>query len=148
MNGYFRYKDLDGVSYHSLPPVSHPASSVRDKYDDMLDIIFGKDINGWPSGSFSQYLSEKTSSEVRQFIQDYIMTGGRSGQLDLDSSALDAIRDLPTDFIAQTSRNRYESIEQYETRISEYVNQLRAEEGFQKRLEEFQSKLNEGNKKS
>lgn len=136
MNGFNRYKDLVGVTY--LPPTPVVLSELpRDKYDDILDMIFAKDANGWPSGAFSQFLSEKTSSEVRQFIQDYLMTGGSESHLDVPDEVLKGYKDLPSDFIAQCSRNRNESVEQYEQRISEYVNQLRQEESFKQRYESY-----------
>lgn len=144
MNGFFRYRDLANVKYHEAPAEILP-NVPQDKYDTLLDMVFARDVNGWPSGAFGQFMSEKTSVEVRQFIQDYLMSGGHEASLDLPSDVLDAFKELPTEFVAQASRNRFESVEQYETRISELISQMRAEEGFKARMADYQKKFDKAN---
>lgn len=134
--GFYRYKGLESVEYITPQSVSVPETPC-DKYETLLNMIFAKDVDGWPSGAFSQFMSEKTASEVRQFIQDYLLSGGHESTMDLPSDVLNAYKDLPSDFVAQASRNRYESVEQYETRVSELISQMRAEEGFKQRYEAY-----------
>lgn len=103
---------------------------VRTSQDDLLDLIFAVDpITGFPSGSVSQYLSDKTSDEVRDFIEKNILVDLPS---QTDSSLPEAVnmafRELEPDFQLNMMRKSFESLGEYESRIKTYFNDLQKKE--------------------
>lgn len=142
MNGFKRYNGLDSVTMCPCPDYVPKQVDTRDKYQDILDMIFTIDKeSGFPAGALNQFMSEKTSAEVKQFIQDYLLVNSGGNALDVPDSVLEGYKRLPSEFIAECSRNRFESVEQYEARISERVNQIRQEQDFKKRFSELSKKL-------
>lgn len=144
MLGFNRYKGLENIEY-IRPTIEETSIDVRSQHDDILDVIYSVDpITGFPAGAYQMFLSEKTSDDVRKFISDYLMNNNQSAGLDVPDDVLDQYRQLPTEFIAQVYPSRNESVEQYEERISEYMNQYRQEEEFKRRYDEL---FGEHNKK-
>lgn len=128
MNGFKQYNEVLSVSY--LPPefeVTHTSDIVK-KEDDIFDLIFTVDpLTGYPTGDISMYMSDKTSAEVREFISQNLMrpVGDDGNVLDLPSDVREKFRDLPDDLITELSRDRFESVESYEERISEFLKKER-----------------------
>lgn len=142
MLGFNRYKGLEDIVYIQPDDVS-VSVDVRSQHEDLLDLIYSIDpITGFPSGAYQMFLSEKTSDDIRKFISDYLMNNNQSAGLDLPQDVLDQYNQLPTEFIAQVYPSRYETTEQYETRISEYINQYRQEEDFRRKYDELFGKHN------
>lgn len=128
MNGFKQYNEVLSVSY--LPPefeVAHTSDIVK-KEDDILDLIFTVDpLTGYPTGDISMYMSDKTSAEVREFISQNLMRkiDDDGSILDLPSDVREKFRELPDDLITELSRDRFESVESYEERISEFLKKER-----------------------
>lgn len=123
-----------------LPPLDFVASEpVRDSGDDILDMIYSVDpLTGFPAGSLSQYLSDKTNEQVRQFIEKNILVD--HGSYDYPPGLREEVLKLDSQFIATTSRNRYESLEDYESRVESYFNKLENDKSVQKRVRELRDK--------
>lgn len=103
---------------------------VRTSQDDLLDLIFAIDpVTGFPSGSLSQYLSDKTSDEVRDFIEKNILVDLPS---QTDSSLPEAVnmafRELEPDFQLNLMRKSFESLGEYEGRVKTYFDDLQKQE--------------------
>lgn len=127
--GFKRYGSLSGVEF--MPAESDISSGdVKSPVDSLLDFIFSRDpITGFPVGDLSMYLSDKTSDEVRSFIEAHLMSDlGNDNVLDLDTDIRSEMKKLPSDFLAACSRDRFEDIESYEARISNYISSVTARE--------------------
>lgn len=140
MNGFRRYSGFDKLTYQ-IP--EQKVDSVKESFSDterILDLIFSVDSNGWPCNSYATMLSEKTSDEVRQFIQNTLLNGGANIQHVIDNpNVLSDFENLSSDFIARCHRNRFESIEDYETRLQEIMKDDSLKEtidNFHKRLKD------------
>lgn len=142
MLGFKRYAGLENIEYIQ-PDVITSSIDVRDKYEDILDIIYTVDpVTKFPSGAYQMLLSEKTSDDVRRFISDYLMNNNQSSGLDVPDNVLEQYRQLPTEFLAQIHPSAYETSEQYEARINDYVNRYNQEEEFKRRYDELFVKYN------
>lgn len=142
-SGFRIYRGLKKVT--TLPSVRgvDPVVTESDA-DRILDLIYAPDQFGWPSGTWSQYLSASVPADVRQFISDTLMCNtGRSMVTDELPEHLNELDKLGSDFIAKCSRDRFESIERYEQRLSEYVEQLRQEDYFKQKYSDYQKKLSD-----
>lgn len=137
--GYYMFKGLEGLTYDPIPePV--PTERMRDKSDDVLDLIYAVDpVTGFPSGSLSMYLSEKTSDEVRNFIENVIMREIPIEQYP-DEFREDFMK-LDPDFIAMSTRKHTESISDYDARVHKYITDLQESQKFQSKLEKYQKQL-------
>lgn len=143
MNGFRQYRGCDQQRYIDVP-CEIVVSSVRNKHQDILDLIYSADpLTGFPCGAWNQFLSEKTAPEVRQFIMDYLCQNSMdSDRMDLPNNVLDHFRELDSEFVAKTSRNRYESIEDYEARVDSYIQELRESEKFKARVKNLEKVFN------
>lgn len=118
------YSWLKGVaSFEYITPENKPCpkKEVSTVADALLDQIFCKDSRGWPQSSLACYLSDKTADDVRTFIEHNILVNSGDGNLVTDDKVVAEYKNLSDEFIAQASRNRFESIEDYESRISKLV---------------------------
>ena len=141
MLGFRQYRKLQDIKYVSTPPVKIDVSDVRKKHDDLLDIIFSVDpLTNMPSGSIEQYLSDKTSDEVRTFIERNLLCDLPDTSSSLPSSLRDDLRNLDGDFIAKVARNPYEDRESYEERVSGYFREIEQDKAYQKRLADLRKK--------
>lgn len=145
--GYSRYQGLDKIQYiepteKSVGNLVGWSSDIRAKEDDLLDLIFTRDpLTNLPTGAYQQFLSDKIQPEIRQFILDYLMSRSVDTDTDIPDDISAQFDNLPSEFIAQCSRNQYESVEQYEQRISEYIRQAREEDEFKARYERYQKSM-------
>ena len=121
MKGFKQYGSLVGVHYKEPEKVDNPKNDVPSPADKVLDLIFAKDVNGWPNSSVEVMLSSKTSDEVRRFITDNLMVARDAAHLVNDPSVINEFQKLESSFIAQCSRNRFESIEDYEQRLNQII---------------------------
>lgn len=130
MLGYRIYKGVESIDYTPPCTVSEDSvkSDVRHKHDDILDMIYCRDpLTNIPCGTISQYLSDKTSDEVRQFIERNLLVDLPDNSMDVPSSLRDDLLSLDSEFIAKVSRNSYESKEDYEHRVEGYFREMEAD---------------------
>lgn len=145
MNGFRQYINVSSTRYL---PVDVPVveSIAPSKVDSMLDLIYAVDpITGFPSGAISQYLSDKTNDQVRKFIEDNILYEIDNGSHDYPANLRDEVLKLDSEFIAKTSRNRYESLEAYEDRVKSYFDDLEHDKEYHKRLSILKKKYSKNN---
>lgn len=145
--GYSRYQGLDKIRYiesteKAVGNLVGWSPDIRSKEDDLLDLIFTRDpVTNLPTGAYQQFLSDKVQPEIRQFIMDYLMSNSVESGTDIPDDVRAQFNELPSEFIAQCSHNRYESVEQYEQRISEYIRQAREEDEFKARYERYKKSM-------
>lgn len=102
----------------NYPPLEHPKDDVpvipRPRGDefDLLDVIYGRDPRtGLPQGDLCFYLTKDTSPEVRQFIENNLLTENNTRNvLPLDAD----------DIAVELARRPDETSVEYAARISEY----------------------------
>lgn len=123
--GFSHLRGLDSVEFMPYPKVVVPVPEVKTAGDDILDQIYSIDpLQNVPCGTIYQYLSDKTSSEVRDFIEKHILVDLPKTGVDVPDSMRQALYDLDPEFIAQTSRNRFETNEDYEARVHGYLQDM------------------------
>ena len=133
-NGFKRYGSLVGVTFvdaEYVPEIKKESESPTDK---ILKLIFSKDSNGWPSTSVATMLSDKTSDDVRKFIQDNLFSLSPEKFAVSDDKVVSEYRKLDSEFIAMASRNRFESIENYEKRLTDIMSEFEKNETKQKTI--------------
>lgn len=141
MNGYRQYRCLANIKYVIPPPLKIDVSDVRKKHDDLLDIIFAVDpLTNMPSGCIEQYLSDKTSDEVRTFIERNLLVDLPDTSASVPSSLREDLLKLDGDFIAKVSRNSFEDREAYEKRVSSYFKEIEDSKEYQKRIADLRKK--------
>lgn len=137
------YRGLENISYIEPAALDVRASIPADAAAEALyDMIFATDLRtGFPTGAISMHLSEKTADDVRTFIEQKIMIehGDQRGLVPVEMLKRGSL--LDDEFIAQTVRQRFESDEQYEARLSGYMSKIQEQEQFKSRLAEYQKKL-------
>ena len=111
----------------SIPAKSTPEPNVNEN-NPLLDLIFAPDERGCLNGDLSQFLSDKTNPQVKEFIQSQLMVQnpddkGLSLNQDLINKMNGVIND---DDIARFSRNHGESPEQYAMRIVSFFYEEKA----------------------
>lgn len=146
MFGHNYLADLVGIVYNppKLDKIVRKVAVTSEK-ENILNEIFSKDIDtGFPVNTLLRYQSENTTPEVRQFINDYVLVEHNTDSpLDLPDSVRESVRNLPSDFIAQVSRNRFESVEQYEDRVNTLVESLKKQEFFARKTREWAKRAKE-----
>ena len=130
MNGFKRFDGLKDIQYIIPELVVSNESDVESPADRVFNLIFARDKHGWPNSSVEVMLSPKTSEEVRNFIQQNLLIAKDEQHLFKDPSIINEFQNLSSDFIAKASRNRYESIEDYETRLNGIIEDYKKEETF------------------
>ena len=147
MFGFRQYRNLENIRFVNTPPVKIDVSDVRKKHDDLLDIIFAVDpITNMPSGSIEQYLSDKTSDDVRTFIERNLLIDLPDTSSSVPSSLRDDLLKLDGEFIAKVSRNSYEDRESYEQRVSSYFKEIEDSKEYQKRIAALRKKYSDNAK--
>ena len=140
MFGFSQYNfPLDG--YIPQTGESSPVQDVRDSAESIFDLIFAVDpVTGLPSGIISQYLSDKTSADVKEFIER-TFKGISSPEVSVAPEEIHKEYDsLSTSLVADLSRNRFESVEQYEERIKSFLSDNKAEVYRDKLLKDLREK--------
>lgn len=130
MNGFKRFDGLNDLKYIIPELLVSKESDVESPADRVFNLIFARDRHGWPNSSVEVMLSPKTSEEVRNFIQQNLLIQKNEQHLFNDQKVINEFQNLSSDFIAKTSRNRYESIEDYENRLHSIIVDYQKEETF------------------
>lgn len=124
-HGFSHLRGLDSVEFMPYPKVDVSVPEVKSASEDILDQIYSIDpIQNVPCGTIYQYLSDKTSVEIRDFIEKHILVDLPSNGVDVPDHMRQALYDLDSEFIAQTSRNRFETNEDYEARVHGYLQDM------------------------
>lgn len=141
--GFARYGSFPKFQSFEDAPIEK--KDVKSPQDVLFDKIFACDSYGWPTTSVSRYLSEKTSDDVRSFIERNLLVDHSETHLINNEKVVAEFNKLQSDFIAESSRNRFESIEDYEKRLQSII-QREDENSYQKKAKElrdnFFKKLN------
>ena len=118
---------LSSSSVEYLPFKGEEKPNV-DETNPLLDLIFQPNERGCVVGDLSMYMSEKTNPEVRQFIEQQLMSSSSDGKgLNVSDEVLNKVRSVISDEdIAKFSRNHGESQEQYALRIGSYFSDEKA----------------------
>ncbi len=144
MLGFRQYRNLENIKYVNTSPVKIEVSDVRKKYDDLLDIIFSVDpVTNMPNGSIDMYLSDKTSDEVRTFIERNLLCDLPDTSSSVPASLRDDLLKLDGEFIAKVSRNSFEDKESYEQRVQKYFQEIEDDKQYKKRIEDLRKKYKE-----
>lgn len=138
--GFRQYGALSHIKYVKHKPLKEVVSDIRDKNDEMLDLVFSVDpLTNLPCGSIDQYLSDKTRDEVRLFIERYLLVDLPDTSMSVPPNLREDLLSLDSDFIAKVSRNRYESTEDYEARVQKYFNELEEDKKFKSAVAKLKS---------
>lgn len=146
-NGFSRYNDLVGIEY-IIPEKKVVEKEVKSPEDVILDSIFSVDEFGFPRTSLAAMLSDKTSDDVRKYIQDAIMVAKEQKHVIDDEKIVSEFGKLDPEFIANVSRNRFESLSEYEARLSGYIESMNENAEREKRIsnyKKFWDKISNGN---
>lgn len=142
MCGFNIYKGLSGIEYMPMPEREYIEVDRVNKGDDILDLIYALDpLTHLPNTSIGAFLSDKTNEQVRQFIKDNILKDLPDTGVSVPDSLRSDLLSLDPEFIANISRDRFEDVEHYEKRVSDYLdsmkNKIKSEHGFAKLLEKY-----------
>lgn len=135
--GFKIYQGIENVVYPEVPEQEVPKSDVKSESDKIFDLIFAIDSHRIPCSSVATMLSDKTSDDIRQFIQKNLVEGGRQAHLINDPNIVSEFDKMSSEFIAKCSRNRFESIEQYEDRLNKII----ADDNLASLVQSFNEKL-------
>lgn len=147
------YRHLEGLSFEDPVVCDVPEASVLKSGDEILDVIFSPDpVTGLPSGSLSMYLSDKTNDEVRSYIEKNLLFDTSSSAVtsspEVYSKFRNEIQGLQSDFIARCSRNRFESLQDYERRIMRELDTMRNDDLMRQRVESIRRRMEKNDKDS
>lgn len=125
-------------------PVFQP-EKVEFKDNPLLQLIFAPNERGCLTGDLSQFLSDKTNAEVRQFISQQLLQENPNQQgLSLSDSALNALREhITDDDIANFTRNHGESPEQYAYRLGKFFSDEQGKNIAKARFEREKKRLSD-----
>lgn len=142
MFGFKIYQGIEDIKYMPLPEREFVEVDRVSKGDDILDIIFALDpLTHLPNTSIGAFLSDKTNDQVRQFIKDNILRDLPDTGVSVPDSLRSDLLSLDPEFIAQISRDRFEDVEHYERRVSDYLEsmkqKIKSDHGFVKLLEKY-----------
>lgn len=103
------------------------SSDVTDNVQQLLNAIYSVDpITGHPKGDLAIYLSSNANAEVKQFIEQNLLhpNVSESGALSPNDSLLNSMKKNITDEdIAQFSRKRSESVQEYADRLQNWFSE-------------------------
>ena len=97
--GFKIYQGIEDVVYSEVPVLEVPKSDVKSESDKIFDLIFATDSNRIPCSSVATLLSDKTSEDVRQFIQKNLVEGGRQAHLINDPNIVSQFDKMSSDYI-------------------------------------------------
>lgn len=142
MFGFKIYQGLEDINYMPMPEREYIEVDRVSKGDDILDMIFVLDpLTHLPNTSIGAFLSDKTNDQVRQFIKDNILKDLPDTGVSVPDSLRSDLLSLDPEFIARISRDRFEDVEHYEQRVSDYLDsmkqKIKSEHGFANLLEKY-----------
>ena len=141
-NGFKRYDGLSAIVSAEVKETPVKSTDIKSDSDVIMDKIFALDVNGFPQPSLAVYLGEKTPDDIKRFIEQNILVLGQEQHVIQDEKVVAEFRNLESDFIAQASRNRYESIEEYEQRLQLLISDDEEQSFKKQRVEAFKKLLN------
>lgn len=140
MFGYYINRGLRDVKF-MLPTPPELKEKAKSETDKLLDLIYCLDERtGLPCGAISQYLSDKTNEQVRSFIEQKLLYDIPSDDHAYPASLRDDMLKLDSEFIAKTSRNRFESRDDYERRVQSYFEEIENDKQKQKTIQMLRKK--------
>lgn len=140
MLGFQQYKGIENISFFDSVPIEEKEVR-RSSNADMLDLIYTTDVvTGFPTGALEQYLSDKTNDSVRQFIERNLLCDNPDNTLSVPSTLREDLLNLDSDFIVKTSRNKFESNEDYQERLQTYFNEIEQDKKLQSELKKLRAK--------
>lgn len=144
MLGFGIYKGLENIGYIT-PKTEDVMSDVRAKDDDILDIIFSTDPRtGLPCGSIAQFLSEKTNPQVREYIAQNVLVDLPDNSFSTPELAASKVtREIGDDFLIYCIRGRNETVEDYESRVSSFLDSQRKARETERNLRNLNKKNND-----
>lgn len=121
---------------------------VRNKFDDLLDIIYSIDPRtGTPRGDLAVFMSKDANPEIRDFIQQNLMmempTIEGRGLVMSDALRNSFTKNITDDDIAEFSRNSGETSEDYMKRLSDKVHNMRLNYQRERETARLRKKLSE-----
>lgn len=139
MLGYNIYKGLENRVY-VIPPSPQLPKVVAKSSDDIINMIFSVDPDTLLiTSDITHYLGEKTSPEVRQYIQNQLMReNSDSSPIDLPADKVEDYRNIPDDLRVDLMRGEYETIEDYQDRIVSKLNAYKTEIHNKKLIAEYE----------
>lgn len=113
-----------------VPEYEKKEVCIRNKFDDLLDIIYSIDPRtGTPRGDLAVFMSKDANPEIRDFIQQNLMMEmpnvEGSGLVMSDALRNSFTKNITDDDIAEFSRNAGETSEDYAKRLSDKVHNMR-----------------------
>lgn len=141
MNGFRIYKNL--LSPTEIVSFEKPVPQ-RSESEDIMDIVFAVDpLTGFPATSIGQYLSDNVADSVRSFIERKILIDLPQGESIIPDGLRESVRHLDPDFQINCMRERFESIEEYEERMTKYLKSLEDRENSTATYKKVTEKLRE-----
>lgn len=125
-NGFSQYRGLADIKPMPTLRLSKERSDRQEKDKDILDFIFACDpITGFPTGSLSHYLSDETRSEIKDYIERYLLRDiPEAHALQFPQEIAQHIKDLDSNFVFDCMRGQYETAEMYKDRMTSWMKEL------------------------
>lgn len=121
------------------------STDVKSNGEQLLDLIFGADVNGLPLGDLHMFYNKNANPEVKRFIEDNLFMEHNSvfsSPLSLPQDVMNRYRESITDDdIARFSRDSNESREEYASRLRNYFIEQRFENWKKKEQKRISEKL-------
>ena len=129
-NGFSQYCGLADVKPMPVVRVEKSKVDRQDKDKDILDFIFACDpITGFPTGSLSHYLSDETRTEIKDYIERYLLRDiPESHFLQFPQEIAQHIKELDSNFVFDCMRGPYETAEMYKDRLTSWMKELSVSE--------------------
>lgn len=117
--GHTFYRQVADLEYEpTIDPERKP--DVKSNVDAILDSIFAVDpLTMLPSGDIAQFMSNKVSPEIREFIRQNLMSPVP------DDGVSAKFGTLSDDDIVMFSRQQGETLDDYRSRLVDFVRQSR-----------------------
>lgn len=107
-----KYKsEYQGIDIHYVNKTKDPDYKKDDsELQAILDEIFAVDpVSGFPRGDIAYYLSKDGNPQVKQWIEAHLLQPRMTGN--------QTLKDVSDDLIVEMSRQRDESVEDYQSRL-------------------------------
>lgn len=115
------YKGLDLSDAGRNVPVDPKPEKVESSLQSVLDEIFSVDVNtGFPKGDIQYYMSSEGNPQVKQWIENNLL----KPRVSSGSSTPEGVSD---DLIVEMSRQKGESISDYQSRLISIYDSAKAE---------------------
>lgn len=125
-NGFSQYRGLADVVPMPVVRVEKSKVDRQEKDKDILDYIFACDpVTGFPTGSLSHYLSDETRTEIKDYIEKYLLRDiPEVHALQFPQEIAQHIKELDSNFVFDCMRGQYETAEMYKDRMTSWMKEL------------------------